>query len=54
MSQSTRVKSFDIEVYKRIVDNINESVWMSDDKQNTIYVNRAFLMMTGYEEDEVI
>lgn len=41
-------------LYKKLVENLDEAVWMGDENERTIYANPKFCNMLGYELDEII
>lgn len=41
-------------IYKTLVTNINEALWMGDKEEKTVYVNPKFCELSGYEEEEII
>ena len=41
-------------LYKKIIEHMNEAVWMGDQNEQTIYVNPQFCKITGYSLVEVI
>lgn len=41
-------------VYKQLVEHMNEALWMGDAQENTIYVNPKFLALLGYTMFEVL
>lgn len=41
-------------LYKKIIEHMNEAVWMGDQNERTIYVNPQFCKITGYSLVEVI
>lgn len=40
-------------LYKKLVENIHEAVWMGDRKERTIYINPKFTALTGYTLEEL-
>ena len=49
------MKTLDLPVlYRRLVDHMNEAVWMGDKYERTMYVNPKFCELMGYTLDEVI
>lgn len=41
-------------IYKKLVENMNEAVWMGDKNEKTIYANPKFCELVGYEQKEII
>jgi PAS domain S-box-containing protein len=41
------------EIYKKIVENLGEGVWLIDDKNNTILVNSKMEEMLGFSQGEM-
>lgn len=41
-------------VYKKLVENMNESVWMGDKNEKTVYANPKFCNLVWYELSEMI
>lgn len=42
------------QVYKKLIDNMNEAVWLGDSNERTVYVNQKFAKMLGYKPEEMI
>lgn len=42
------------QVYKKLIDNMNEAVWLGDSDERTVYVNQKFAKMLGYKPEEMI
>lgn len=40
--------------FKKLVEHMNEGVWMGDKEERTIYANPKFCQMTGYALEEMI
>jgi len=40
--------------YKKLLDNMNEAVWLGDKNERTVYVNKKFADMLGYTIEEMI
>src|SRR3989338_2626141 len=40
--------------FKKLVEHMNEGVWMGDKNERTIYANPKFCQMTGYTLEEMI
>lgn len=40
--------------YQKLVENMNEAVWMGDKNERTIYANPKFCQLLGYTIDEII
>lgn len=41
-------------IYKQLVEHMNEALWMGDAQENTIYVNPKFVSLIGYSMFEII
>jgi PAS domain S-box-containing protein len=41
-------------VYKKLLDNMNEAVWLGDSDEKTVYANKKFASMLGYKLEEMI
>ncbi|MFA5842130.1 MAG: PAS domain-containing protein [Candidatus Gracilibacteria bacterium] len=41
-------------IYRRLVENMNEIVWLGDSEERTVYVNPKFCKLLGYTPQEVI
>jgi len=41
-------------IYKKLLDNMNEAVWLGDRDERTVYANKKFADMLGYELEEMI
>ncbi len=41
-------------LYKRLLEHTNEAVWAGDKDEKTIYVNPAFIKLTGYSHEECL
>lgn len=41
-------------VYKKLLDNMNEAVWLGDSDERTVYANEKFAKMLGYKLEEMI
>lgn len=41
-------------VYKKLLDNMNEAVWLGDNDERTVYANQKFANMLGYKLEEMI
>lgn len=41
-------------VYKKLVDHMNEAVWVGDKSERTLYVNKKFRELTGYPLKDVL
>lgn len=41
-------------VYRRLVENMNEAVWMGDKQERTVYANPRFCQMLGYTMEEML
>ena len=41
-------------VYKKLLDNMNEAVWLGDSDERTVYANKKFASMLGYKLEEMI
>ncbi len=41
------------ETYQKLVESMNEAVWMGDKNHNTIYANPKFCELTGYKSVEI-
>jgi PAS domain S-box-containing protein len=52
MTDLTEIKQRD-SLYKVLVENMNEAVWMGNKQEVTIFVNPKFSALTGYTLDEV-
>jgi len=40
--------------FRKIVENMNEGLWLGDEKHNTVYVNPTFEKMTGLSYEECL
>lgn len=52
MNQNIEIEN--LEIYKQIVNHMSESLWIWDKNKNTIYANKVFSSLTGYEIEEII
>ena len=50
----TDIEIKDIEIYKRIIYNINECLWICDKNKKTIYTNNSFHKITWFSEKYTI
>lgn len=41
-------------VYKKLIDHMNEAVWLGDKDERTVYVNQKFAKMLGYKPEEMM
>jgi PAS domain S-box-containing protein len=41
-------------IYRKLVENMNEAVWMGDAEEKTIYANPKFCNLLGYDLEEII
>lgn len=41
-------------LYKNLIENMNEAVWMGDKDERTVYVNPKFCELMGYSLDQMI
>lgn len=41
-------------IYRKLIENMNEGVWMGDKDERTVYANPKFCQMTEYALDEMI
>lgn len=53
MTDLTPVKRQE-DLYRNLVEHMNEAVWMGDDKERTVYANPKFCSLVGYALDEII
>jgi len=42
------------EVYKKLIDHMNEAVWVGDDEERTIHANPKFCELMGYTLEEMM
>lgn len=54
MGNSSNIELGNLEIYKQIVEHMTESLWIWDNKNNTIYTNSVFCKITWYTQEEVI
>ena len=54
MTTNHNIELWNLEIYKQIVEHMTESLWIWDEKDNTIYINNIFCDITWYELEEVI
>ena len=41
-------------LYKKLLDTMNEAVWLGDENERTVYANYKFAKMLGYTLDEML
>ncbi len=41
-------------VYKKLIENMNEAVWVWDEQERTVYANPKFCSLLGYTLEEII
>ena len=49
----TNIWIWDIETYKRMINNISEWVWVCNKNEETIYINNSFHKITWYTNNEI-
>ena len=54
MIKNTNIELWNLELYKKIVEHMNESLWIWDNNNNTIYVNSIFSEIIWYPVDQII
>jgi len=54
MTNSSNIELGNLEIYKEIVEHLTESLWIWDNKNNTIYINSIFCDVTWYNGNEII
>ncbi len=54
MTNSWNIELVNLEIYKQIVEHMSESLWIWDNKNNTIYINNVFCKITWYKNEEII
>ena len=54
MAENTNIELWNLEIYKKIVEHMNESLWIWDKNNNTIYVNNIFSEISWYSLKEII
>ena len=54
MSKNTNIELWNLEIYKKIVEHMNESLWIWDSNNNTIFTNDIFCEITWYKLEEII
>lgn len=40
--------------YKKLIENMNEAVWMGDSEERTVYANPKFCQMLGFRLEEIL
>ena len=54
MNQNTNIELWNLEIYKKIVEHMNESLWIWDKNNNTIYTNSIFCEILWYSIEKII
>lgn len=54
MNNSFNIELGNLEIYKQIVEHMTESLWIWDNKNNTIYINSVFCKITWYSWEDII
>jgi len=54
MPKNNNIQLWNLEIYKKIVEHMNESLWIWDKENNTIYVNNIFSEISWYTIEEII
>ncbi len=54
MSTKNNIELWNLEIYKKIVEHMNESLWIWDEENNTIYANNIFSEISWYTLEEII
>lgn len=54
MPKNINIELWNLEIYKKIVEHMNESLWIWDNNNNTIYTNSIFCDISGYNLKEII
>lgn len=54
MDKSKNIELENLEIYKEIVEHMSESLWIWDNNNNTIYINRVFCNISWYDNIEII
>jgi PAS domain S-box-containing protein len=49
-----KVRDEQLELYRRVVETVDDGVYALDEEGNFILVNEAFCEMTGYDEEELL
>ena len=49
----TGIWIWDIEIFRRIIANISEGVWVCDKNEATIYTNNSFHKIVWYTDNEI-
>ncbi len=54
MIENNNIELWNLEIYKKIVEHMNESLWIWDKNKNTIYTNSIFSDLSWYSLKEII
>jgi PAS domain S-box-containing protein len=54
MDEKSNIELDNLEIYKQIVEHMNESLWIWDENNSTIFINNVFCELTWYSQDEII
>ena len=54
MIKNPNIELENLEIYKQIVNHMNDSLWIWDKNNTTIYVNSVFCDLTWYAISEII
>lgn len=54
MKISSNIELENLEIYKKIVEHMTESIWIWDNNNNTIYTNSVFCKISWYNQEYVI